>query len=175
MRFVTALTLTSWVVGTVGCPHPAAEPKDAGAPIAKVEPLKVEAPKPVPAIGFEAEMSGVVHESLRAQKYVVVMTPDPCDPKKLETTHAAAIAHPDPSAKKKDFYIEPFVKDGQVLYLCAAALDGSGKKIVGFGAYSKNPITFHQPPDGEDDVEIEDLELSLRRLTPPVLMGSDRF
>jgi hypothetical protein len=124
-------------------------------------------------MGYECEIEGELEDpdSLRGPNFVVFMTPSRCDVTKLDTTYLSAIAHPDPG---EEFRLEPVVRDHETLYLCAIALDSSKKRVLGFGEYSKNPIEFVKPPEAHE-LEMEDLRVTVRRLSHPLELRSDRF
>lgn len=138
-------------------------------------------PPPVPSDGFEAEIVGALIEKppVRGAKYIAINTREPCDAKKLETVYLSAVQHIDLANEDKQFFIEPWVRDGDQLHLCAFALDATGRKVLSFGAYEKNPITFSQPapdPDHEDvHFELEGANVTLLPLKPPLVLKTQRF
>ena len=153
----------AWV--GVGCPQKTKPPP---APVAAV------AAEPAPT-GFEVEMRGTLQEQLHAPRYIALLTTEPCDVGKLATTYVKALGHPDPTTPARDFYVEPVVQAGERLFLCGAALDGTGMRVLGFGSYPKNPIVFQAPKPGEDDAELEDLDFALHALKKPVALPFNRF
>lgn len=166
-----ALALTA----AVGCKKPAPPPPP---PV-----VRAPTPPPAPAAGYEVEMWGTLTESLRAPRYIVVLTHAPCDPKLLGTTHLSAIAHPDPAEPIRSFYVEPVVRNGERLNLCAATLNAEGTLVTGYGSYPKNPILFEKkkPAEEEDDDEDDDdlvlrgLDFEVHPLTTPLSLPEGRF
>lgn len=127
-----------------------------------------------------------MRESLHAPRYIVLLTPTPCDAQQLGTTYVSSLGHPEAAAAQKEFYLEPVVRDGDQLHLCGAALDAKGTRVIGFGAYAKNPITFRREHDekhgadekGEeedDDLQMRGLEVTVTKLGEPVVLPFDRF
>lgn len=124
---------------------------------------------------YEIEIKGTLLERLKAPRYLVLLTPEPCDVRKLATTYLKATGHPDPTTPKRDFYLEPVGRAGERQYLCAAALDASGLSVLAYSAYPKNPLVFPARQQGKEDAELEDLDFELSPLDHPVKLPSARF
>jgi hypothetical protein len=179
--------LGGFLLLSVGCPNrsksaAAPSPVDAGGATVAAAALTQDAGdaptrwEKDPPLGYEAEVEGEVEDldHLKPAKIVAFMTPDGCEWHRLDKLYLSALAHPDVRAAKKAFRIEPVVRDHEKLFLCAIAIDRDGRTVIGAGAYPKNPIEFVKPP-GHDELEIEDLDVPLRKLKPPVVFHLDRF
>jgi len=125
--------------------------------------------------GFEAHVEGHLRGSLEAARYLVVLSHEPCDPRRLYAARHSCLGHPDAADPDKDFFLEAIVHADVPQHLCGAGLDASGTRIVSFGAYPGNPLRFVPPPPGEDERELEDLDFPLVALPAPVVMPDARF
>jgi hypothetical protein len=144
-----------------GCPDKSTPAGTPNAPATRPTPparTPVGAPK-TPQAQAEVEFSGFVDPSVKAARYVVFFSREPCDSK------AARIA---PLGKANvmgtgpyNFFDEIIVDQGTMASICGVALDEKGM-VVGFGAYDLNPVTLR----GQGEVEVHVPKLKLTALPP---------
>ena len=177
MRLVISVSLAGLLGVGTGCKNAHASPQTAATPAvtppAVTPPVRPVAPEP--PVGFEVEMYGTLLENVKAPRYIAYLSPSPCDVKTLATTYVKALAHPDPATPKRTFYLEPVALVGERQFLCGAALDRTGKQVLAFGSYPKNPIIFEAPEKGEDDADIKGLDFKITKLAKAVSISFDRF
>jgi hypothetical protein len=155
-------------LGLFGCK------KDAPAPSPSVDPkLGAIATRKMPEPLYEAELEGLLREDLNAPQYVIVFAKEPCTLETLGTVETIVVGRPDLHARPRKFFVEPHVPNRSQAHLCAAALDESGTKVVGFGAHDKNPLTFVQPATGE--IVMTGLDVTIQAVKPPVELPAGRF
>jgi hypothetical protein len=108
----------------------------------------------------EVELSGAVVTRLRASRYFVFATPDPCDPRRPRVTRLGMVELLEPW-RAGAFMVEIEDPKLDAAHLCAVALDAAGR-LVGFGAYRENPVSLQ----GRGVVQRSGIELPLRRVPP---------
>ncbi len=103
----------------------------------------------------EIEITGSVQSKVKAKKFVVFAAKERCDATR-GTTGAWQKVGIDPNVSMS-FFLEIFVPQGTVGHICGAAFD-ENDKLVGFGAYAKNPVTFQ----GTGEVSIAGVVIPLK-------------
>jgi len=103
----------------------------------------------------EIEITGSVESQVKAKKFVVFAAKEPCDAIR-GTTGAWGKVGIDPNVSMS-FFLEIFVTQGTVGHICGAAFD-EHDKLVGIGAYAKNPVTF----EGTGEVSIARVVIPLK-------------
>jgi hypothetical protein len=112
----------------------------------------------VPQTGSEAkaevEITGTLKAPMRTKKFVAFVAKEPCDPKvgAKKSLHTVAI---DPNVSM-NFFLEVFVPQGSTGHVCGAGYDEHNKLVL-FGAYSGNPLTFR----GEGEVTFSQVSVTL--------------
>lgn len=107
----------------------------------------------------EVEITGSVESRVQAKKFVVFAAKEPCDAIR-GTTGAWGKVGIDPNVSMS-FFLEIFVPQGTVGHICGAAFD-EHDKLVGIGAYAKNPVTF----EGTGEVSIAQVVIPLKAVKP---------
>lgn len=107
----------------------------------------------------EIEITGSVETQVKAKKFVVFAAKEPCDAVR-GTTGAWGKVGIDPNVSMS-FFLEIFVTQGTVGHICGAAFDEQDK-LVGIGAYAKNPVTFQ----GTGEVSISQVVIPLKAVKP---------
>jgi hypothetical protein len=102
----------------------------------------------------EVEITGTLKAPMRTKKFVAFVAKEPCDPKvgAKKALHTVAI---DPNVSM-NFFIEVFVPQGSTGHVCGAGYDEHDKLVL-FGAYSGNPMTFR----GEGEVSFSQVTVTL--------------
>jgi hypothetical protein len=102
----------------------------------------------------EVEITGTLKAPMRTKKFVAFVAKEPCDPKvgTKKALHTVAI---DPNVSM-NFFLEVFVPQGSTGHVCGAGYD-EHEKLVLFGAYSGNPLTFR----GEGEVTFSQVTVTL--------------
>jgi hypothetical protein len=102
----------------------------------------------------EVEITGTLKAPMRTKKFVAFVATEPCDPKvgAKKALHTVAI---DPNVSM-NFFLEVFVPQGSTGHVCGAGYDERDKLVL-FGAYSGNPLTFR----GEGEVSFSQVSVTL--------------
>lgn len=129
-------------------------------------------PEPHGPTSFEVEFEGTLKSTVKGARYVVLVSEQPCTPDNLGTVPTIAIGEARKKPKGLVYATEGNVREGSRGYVCATVLDEKGRAI-GFGAYGKNPIVFSA--SGKDELEIEDLDVSVGPLVPGRELPGGRF
>ncbi len=108
----------------------------------------------------EVEFSGFVASPVKATRFIVFFTLEPCrvDAAEVAPFGRAKVAGTGPF----NFFDEEIVAQGTVAHICAAGLDEKGM-LVAFGAYEQNPVTLR----GQGEVEVRVPKLALAPVIPP--------
>lgn len=106
----------------------------------------------------EVEITGTLKAPMRTKKFMAYVAKHPCDPK-LGTKHALRTVAIDPNVSM-NFFLEIFVPQGSTGYVCGAGYDERDKLVL-FGAYSGNPLTFR----GKGEVTFSQVSVSLEPVT----------
>jgi len=109
----------------------------------------------------EVEISGTLRLSQKPARLFVFVSRKACDPGLNEKDIVGSVRI-DPFVGT-NFFIEVFVPQGTKGNVCAAALDEKGR-IIAFGAYPKNPLTFR----GQGEVSFGGVSFPLARLPKPI-------
>jgi hypothetical protein len=139
----------------------AGKPADGGIPLPAASKAPRGPPKPLEESLAEVEISGTLQLSQKPARLFVFVSRKACDPG-LTEKDIVGLVRIDPFVGT-NFFIEVFVPQGSKGNVCGAALDDKGK-IVAFGAYPKNPLTFR----GEGEVSFGGVIFPLTRLPKPV-------
>jgi len=102
----------------------------------------------------EVEITGTLKAPVRTQKLIAFVGTDPCDPKK-GVRHALRSVAIDPNVST-NFFLEIFVPQGSKGHVCGAGFDKDGKLVL-FGAYVGNPLTFR----GKGEVTFSQVTIAL--------------
>lgn len=129
-------------------------------------------PEPEGPLSFEVELEGTVRGAVKGARYVVLVSEQPCTPDNVGTVPTIAIGEARRKPKGLLYATEGNVREGSRGHLCATVLDARGRAI-GFGAYAKNPIVFGA--SGKDELELEDLDVTVTPLSPPRELPPNRF
>lgn len=87
----------------------------------------------------EVEITGTLKAPIRTKKFVAFVSKEPCDPKAGAKKALRTVAI-DPNVSM-NFFLEVFVPQGSTGHVCGAGYDEHDKLVL-FGAYSGNPMTF---------------------------------
>ncbi len=141
---------------------PGGKTADGGTPPSAASKIPRGSPKPpLDNAMAEVEISGTLRLSQKPARLFVFVSRKACDPGLTEKDIVGSVRI-DPFVGT-NFFIEVFVPQGTKGNVCAAALDEKGR-IVAFGAYPKNPLTFR----GEGEVSFGGVNFPLARLPKPV-------
>jgi len=102
----------------------------------------------------EVEITGTLKAPLRTKKLMAYVAKHPCDPK-LGAKQALRAVAIDPNVSM-NFFLEIFVPQGSTGHVCGAGYDERDKLLL-FGAYSGNPLTFR----GKGEVTFSQVSVSL--------------
>jgi len=111
-------------------------------------------PQHRPDAKAEVEITGRLKTPIRTKKFVAFVTKEACNPK-LGAKKALRAVAVDPNVSM-NFFLEIFVPQGSSGHVCGAGYDEHDKLVL-FGAYSGNPLTFV----GEGEVSFSQLSIPL--------------
>jgi hypothetical protein len=142
----------------------------AGSVSAKNEAEPPSDPRP----SFEVELEGVIRTpvQLKAVRYVAIVTPEECTLDNLASVPTLAIGEGRPRPTVRKFWTEGNVREGTRAWVCVFGLDANGA-VSGFGSYPQNPLTLRG--GGKNEIEIEDLDVTLSPVRPPRSLGERTF
>jgi|SRR5215471_20049026 len=106
----------------------------------------------------EVEITGTLKAPLRVQKLLAFVSTGPCDSKKGARDALRSVAI-DPNVSA-NFFLEIFVPQGSKGYVCGAGYDKDGKLVL-FGAYGGNPLTFR----GKGEVTFSQVTIALEPIS----------
>ncbi len=102
----------------------------------------------------EVEITGTLKAPMRTKKFVAFVAKEPCDPK-VGAKKALRTVAIDPNVSM-NFFVEVFVPQGSTGHVCGAGYDEHDKLVL-FGAYSGNPLTFR----GKGEVSFSQVTVTL--------------
>ena len=105
----------------------------------------------------EVEITGTLKASTRPQKLIAFVSTDRCDPKKGATDALRSVIID--ANVSMNFFLEIFVPQGSTGHVCGAGYDKDGKVVL-FGAYPGNPLTFR----GKGEVTFSQVTVPLEPL-----------
>ena len=106
----------------------------------------------------EVEITGTLKAPVRAQRLLAFVGTDPCDPKKGARDALRSVSI-DPNVST-NFFLEIFVPQGSRGHVCGAGYDKDGRMIL-FGAYGRNPLTFR----GKGEVTFSQVTIALEPIS----------
>jgi hypothetical protein len=123
---------------------------------------------------FEVELEGVIKTpvQMKAARYVAIVTPEACTLDNLATVETLAIGEGRPRPVVRKFWTEGNVREGTQAWICVFGLDPSGA-VIGFGTSPRNPLTLRG--GGKNEIEVEDLDVTLQPVAPPRSLGQRTF
>jgi hypothetical protein len=102
----------------------------------------------------EVEITGTLKAPMRTKKFVAFVAKEPCDPK-VGAKKALRTVAIDPYVSM-NFFLEVFVPQGSTGHVCGAGYDEHDKLVL-FGAYAGNPLTFR----GKGEVAFSQVSVTL--------------
>jgi len=102
----------------------------------------------------EVEITGTLKTPMRVQKLIAFVGTGPCDPKKGSRDALRSVAID--QNVSPNFFLEIFVPQGSRGHVCGAGYDKEGKMVL-FGAYAGNPLTFR----GKGEVTFSQVTIAL--------------